>query len=61
MMIGPETYYEENLRGKTTEEIMRCIRGLKNGIGHLKKMIGESSLDCMEPGPDVRLFCTRLY
>lgn len=64
MMISPEAYYEENLRGKTSEEIMRCIRSLKNEMGHLKKMIEKPPLDSIEvesPGPDVRLYCARLY
>lgn len=29
MMISPESYYEENLKGKTKEQIMTAIRGLK--------------------------------
>lgn len=61
MMFSPETYYGENLKGKTSEEIIRCIRVLKKEIGHLKRMIKEPSVDRMDPGPDVRLFCTRLY
>ena len=28
-MISPESYYEEYLKGKTKEEIMTAIRGLK--------------------------------
>lgn len=61
MMISPEMYYEENLKGQTAEEIMRCIRSLKYDISSLKRMIDQPSCDCMDPGPDVRLFCTRLY
>ena len=29
MMISPESYYEMNLQGKTAEQIMSSIRGLK--------------------------------
>ena len=29
MMISPESYYEEYLKGKTKEQIMTAIRGLK--------------------------------
>lgn len=36
MMISPEGYYEEYLKGKTAAQIMTAIRGLKNEIGHLK-------------------------
>lgn len=34
MMISPEKYYEEYLKGKTAVQIMTAIRGLKNLIGH---------------------------
>ena len=33
MMISPEGYYEENLKGKTKEQIISAIRGLKQEIG----------------------------
>ena len=36
MMISPEGYYEENLKGKTKDQIMSAIRGLKQEIGLLK-------------------------
>lgn len=36
MMISPESYYEEYLKGKTKEQIMTTIRGLKQEMGHLK-------------------------
>ncbi|MGL5686973.1 MAG: hypothetical protein ACRCXQ_14405 [Vagococcus fluvialis] len=36
MMISPESYYKEYLKGKTKEEIMTAIRGLKQEIGQLK-------------------------
>ena len=39
MMISPESYYEMNLKGKTAEQIMSAIRGLKNEIGHLKNVM----------------------
>ena len=39
MMISPEWYYEENLKGKTAKEIMTAIRGLKKQIGHLKNVM----------------------
>ena len=35
-MISPESYYETYLKGKTKEQIMTAIRGLKQEIGHLK-------------------------
>ena len=36
MMISPEYYYEEELKGKTKEEIMRAIKKLKREISRLK-------------------------
>ena len=36
MLISPECYYENNLKGKSKEEIMTSIRGLKQKIGSLK-------------------------
>ena len=36
MMISPESYYEMNLKGKTTEQIMSAIRGLKMVQSYLR-------------------------
>ena len=33
MMISPEGYFEEYLKGKTNEQIMTTILGLKQEIG----------------------------
>ena len=33
MMISPEGYFEEYLKGKTIEQIMTAILGLKQEIG----------------------------
>lgn len=38
-MISPESYYEEHLKGKTKEEIMTTIRGLKQKTGRLKNLM----------------------
>ena len=38
-MISPETFYEMNLKGKTPEQIMTVIRGLKREIGRLKNIM----------------------
>ena len=35
MMISPETFYEENLKGKSAEEILRVIKSLKREINRL--------------------------
>ena len=37
MMISPEYYCEEHLRGKSQQEILKLIRSLKREISRLKK------------------------
>ena len=64
MMISPESYYEMNLKGKTAEQIMSAIRGLKKEIGHLKNVMehpdyGSEPIMC--PSESTRLWCTREY
>ena len=62
MMICPETYYENNLKGKTAAQILSAIRGLKQEIGHLKNTIENPNYQCMmHPSEDVRLWCARMY
>ena len=39
MMASPEWYYEENLKGKTAEQIMTQIRSLKRKIYRLREVI----------------------
>ncbi len=64
MMISPESYYEECLKGKTKEQIMTAIRGLKQEIGRLKNTM-ESPDYGLEfivlPSEDTRLHWTREY
>ena len=62
MMIGPESYYEEHLKGKTAEQILTAIRGLKQEISRLKNIMEKSDYQCMmHPSEDVRIWCNRLY
>ena len=64
MMISPESYYEMNLKGKTAEQIMSIIRGLKQEIGHLKNTMEHpdyGSEPVMRPSEATRLSCTRDY
>lgn len=64
MMISPESYYEENLKGKTKEQIMTAIRGLKQEIGHLKNIMEgpEYSIkEIIHPSEETRLHWTREY
>lgn len=64
MMISPEVYYEIFLKGKTAEQIMTAIRGLKQKIGYLKNTMEHPDYGQMpitQPSDDVRLSCTRMY
>ena len=64
MMISPESYYEMNIKGKTTEQILSAIRGLKNEMGHLKNVMERpdySTEIIIHPSEAVRLSCTREY
>lgn len=62
MMICPETYYEEHIKGKSAEQIMTVIRSLKKEIGRLKSTIEHPDYaPTMCPTESTRLWCTRLY
>lgn len=64
MMISPESYYEENLRGKTKEQIMTAIRGLKQEMGRLKNIIegpDEGIRTVMHPSESTQIYWTRKY
>lgn len=64
MMISPESYYEEYLKGKTREQIMTTIRGLKQEIGRLKNTMEGPEYgikEIMHPSEDTRLHWTREY
>ncbi len=64
MMICPETYYEMNLKGKDEKQLLSAIRGLKNEIGHLKKVMEHpdyKNTPMMHPSEGVRVSCTREY
>ncbi|CAK7036771.1 hypothetical protein [Tissierella sp.] len=64
MMISPESYYEEYLKGKTKEQIMTAIRGLKQEIGRIKNSMENPHggiKTVMHPSEDTRLHWTREY
>ena len=64
MMISPKAYYEEQLKGKTKEQIISAIRGLKQEIGRLKNIMespGYGQELIVHPSEDVRLHWTREY
>lgn len=58
MMVSPEGYYEEYLKGKNAAQIMTAIHGLKNEIGHLKNVMEHPDYDekpIMHPSESTRL------
>lgn len=64
MMLGPESYYQENLKDKDSKQIMTVIRSLKNEMGHLKNTMehpdyGTESV--VMPDELTRLWCARMY
>ena len=64
MMISPESYYEECLKGKTKEQIMTAIRGHKQEIGRLKNSMENPHggiKTVMHPSEDTRLHWNREY
>lgn len=64
MMISPESYYEEYLKGKAKEQIMTAIRGLKQEIGRLKNSMENPNGGIkivMHPNEETRLQCNREY
>jgi hypothetical protein len=64
MMISPEGYYNEYLRGKTAEQIMTAIKGLKQEIDRLKNRMEHPDYPLKpdtRPSAATRLHCSRLY
>ncbi len=62
MMISPEGYFEMHLKGKTKEQLISSIRGLKNKMGQLKNTMEHPEyIQTMHPSESTQLWCTRLY
>lgn len=62
MMISPECYYENELKGKTPEQILTVIRSLKRKIAKLKRTLEAPSYICVKaPNDDVELYWTKKY
>ncbi len=64
MMISPEYYYEEYLKGNNEKQISSAIRRLKNRIGHLKNVMENPNYGTkpmIHPSEDVQISCNRLY
>ena len=63
MMVDPEWYYEEYLKGKTAEQIRSRIRSLQREIRQLQKEVDNLNSDgwMICPAPEVQLEMHRLY
>ena len=65
MMVSPEWYYEENIKGKSTDQIASIIRSLKRKIKQLEKVVANPKDYPQEwmicPDPEVQLEMHRLY
>lgn len=64
MLISPECYYENNLKGKSKEEIMTSIRGLKQKIGSLKNGLenpGALGRLAMSPSEELQIHFYRKF
>ena len=61
-MISPEFFYEDNLKGKTAEQIMTTIRGLKQEIGRLKNIAENPYHEITKcPTESTQIHCLQLY
>ena len=65
MMICPESFYEMRLKGKTSEQIMTVIRGLKREITRLKNIVEHPNYELrsmvVHPTEKVQLSMNREY
>ena len=62
MMISPETFYDEYLKGKSEREIHAIIYRLKRDIGHLKSVMEHpNNAQIIFPGQEVTISCYRKY
>jgi len=64
MMMGPEVYYSRKLKGKSVDEIMKCIRSLKKTIKQLKDEMEHPDYQkdlIVHPSERVQLSSIRLY
>ena len=63
MMISPEMYVDEYVRGKSKTEMLREIKRLKQQIGRLKSKIEKQSIEdtVIAPSYDTQLYWTREY
>lgn len=65
MMVDPEGYYEEHLKGKPVNQIKAQIRSLEKEINRLQAIVAKP--ECYQedwmirPSPEVQLKMQRLY
>ncbi len=64
MMISPESYYEQYIKGKTKEQIRSAIHGLKQEMGRLKNTMESPDYvqePIVHPSEDTSIHWTREY
>lgn len=65
MMISPGSYYEEYLKNKPLDEILKCIRNLKKEICHCKDILEKNDETNAElricPSPQTIISCNLMY
>lgn len=64
MMICPDAYYEQELKGKSKEQVLSQIRSLKWQIGNLKNRLEAADAHeriSMAPSEKTQLSCLRSY
>ena len=64
MMIGPDTYYEMNLKGRDKDYILSAIIEMQDEIARLKELMENPDnkyRDIVHPSEDVQIKCTRDY
>lgn len=64
MMICPDAYYEQELKGKSKEQVLSQIRSLKWQIGNLKNRLEAADVDeriSMAPSEKTQISCLRSY
>ena len=63
MMVDPEWYYEEYLKGKSVDQIRSRIHSLQRKIRQLQKEVDNPDSDgwMICPSPEVQLEMHRLY
>ncbi len=63
MMISPEMYVKSDIRGKSLDDMLRKIRGLKQEIGRLRNKVENPQFEdiIIEPSPDTQLKVYKEY